>query len=36
MIPGCYDPNERAKDMAVDGIRASLCFPPSPASADGC
>ena len=27
MIPGCYDPAERAKDMAADGIRASLCFP---------
>ncbi len=27
MIPGCYDPTERAKDMAADGIKASLCFP---------
>jgi predicted TIM-barrel fold metal-dependent hydrolase len=27
MIPGCYDPHERAKDMRADGILASLCFP---------
>ena len=30
MIPGCYDPDERAKDMLADGIRASLCFPTLP------
>ena len=30
MIPGCYDPHERAKDMARDGIAASLCFPSFP------
>jgi predicted TIM-barrel fold metal-dependent hydrolase len=27
MIPGCYDPKERANDMLADGIKASLCFP---------
>jgi predicted TIM-barrel fold metal-dependent hydrolase len=27
MIPGCYDPHERSKDMRADGILASLCFP---------
>ena len=27
MIPGCDDPDERAKDMAADGIQASVCFP---------
>ena len=27
MLPGCYDPKERARDMELDGIRASLCFP---------
>ena len=30
MIPGCYDPHERARDMLADGIRASLCFPTLP------
>ena len=30
MIPGCYDPVERAKDMLADGIRASVCFPTLP------
>src|SRR5262245_7840756 len=25
--PGCYDPVERVKDMDVDGVLASLCFP---------
>jgi predicted TIM-barrel fold metal-dependent hydrolase len=30
MIPGCYDPAERAKDMLADGIRASVCFPTLP------
>jgi predicted TIM-barrel fold metal-dependent hydrolase len=28
--PGCYDPVERVKDMDVDGIIASLCFPSVP------
>jgi predicted TIM-barrel fold metal-dependent hydrolase len=27
MIPGCYDPVERIKDMNLDGVWASLCFP---------
>ncbi len=30
MLPGCYDPVERAADMDRDGIRASLCFPTFP------
>jgi predicted TIM-barrel fold metal-dependent hydrolase len=28
--PGCYDPAERVKDMDVDGVLASLCFPSLP------
>ena len=28
--PGCYDPVERVKDMDVDGLIASLCFPSMP------
>jgi|KBSSwiStaDraftv2_1062776.scaffolds.fasta_scaffold00081_14 predicted TIM-barrel fold metal-dependent hydrolase len=27
MIPGCYDPIERVKDMDLDGVHAALCFP---------
>jgi predicted TIM-barrel fold metal-dependent hydrolase len=27
MRPGCYDPVERLKDMDLNGIEASLCFP---------
>src|SRR5215211_4499301 len=27
MIPGCYDPNERAKDLLSNGIFASVAFP---------
>jgi predicted TIM-barrel fold metal-dependent hydrolase len=27
---GCYDPVERVKDMDIDGILASLCFPSFP------
>lgn len=27
--PGCYNPTERVKDMDVDGVVASLCFPSS-------
>jgi predicted TIM-barrel fold metal-dependent hydrolase len=27
MIPGCYDPKERVKDLDADGIQAQLCFP---------
>ena len=30
MIPGCYDPVERAKDMISNGVRASVCFPTFP------
>ena len=30
MIPGCYDPVERIKDMDVDGIQAACCFPSFP------
>lgn len=30
MIPGCYDPLERVKDMDRDGIAANLCFPSFP------
>jgi predicted TIM-barrel fold metal-dependent hydrolase len=28
--PGCFDPVERVKDMDIDGIIASLCFPSMP------
>jgi predicted TIM-barrel fold metal-dependent hydrolase len=28
--PGCYDPVERVKDMDIDGVLASLCFPSVP------
>jgi predicted TIM-barrel fold metal-dependent hydrolase len=28
--PGCYDPAERVKDMDLDGVAASLCFPTFP------
>jgi predicted TIM-barrel fold metal-dependent hydrolase len=27
MRPGCFDPAERIKDMDLNGIEASLCFP---------
>jgi hypothetical protein len=30
MIPGCYDPAERAKDFLSDGILASVGFPSRP------
>lgn len=30
MIPGCYDPVQRARDLLADGIRGSLCFPTFP------
>ncbi|ROO88030.1 amidohydrolase family protein [Actinocorallia herbida] len=30
MMPGCYDPAERLKDMDVDGVYAALCFPSFP------
>jgi predicted TIM-barrel fold metal-dependent hydrolase len=28
--PGCFDPAERVRDMEVDGVIASLCFPTFP------
>ncbi|ROO87475.1 putative TIM-barrel fold metal-dependent hydrolase [Actinocorallia herbida] len=30
MIPGCYDPVERVKDMDLDGVQAACCFPSFP------
>ena len=30
MIPGCFDPVERVKDMDIDGVQAALCFPSFP------
>src|SRR2546426_3328056 len=30
MIPGCYDPKERAKDMLSQGVLATVCFPTLP------
>ncbi|ORW68187.1 amidohydrolase [Mycobacterium saskatchewanense] len=30
MIPGCYDPIERAKDMDLDGVQAAMCYPSFP------
>lgn len=30
MIPGCYDPAARVKDMDLDGVRASIGFPSFP------
>ena len=30
MLPGCYDPKERVKDMDIDGVQAQLCFPELP------
>jgi predicted TIM-barrel fold metal-dependent hydrolase len=35
MIPGCYDPAERVKDMDIDGVQAALCFPSFPGFAGG-
>jgi len=35
MIPGCYDPVARVKDMDLDGIQASLCFPSFPGFGGG-
>jgi predicted TIM-barrel fold metal-dependent hydrolase len=35
MIPGCYDPAERIKDMDVDGVQAAMCFPSFPGFAGG-
>jgi predicted TIM-barrel fold metal-dependent hydrolase len=30
MIPGCYDPRERVRDMDTDGVQAALLFPSFP------
>ncbi|HXA57909.1 MAG TPA: amidohydrolase family protein, partial [Streptosporangiaceae bacterium] len=30
MIPGCYDPVERVKDMDLDGVQAACCYPSFP------
>jgi predicted TIM-barrel fold metal-dependent hydrolase len=30
MVPGCYDPVERVRDMDVDGVQAACCFPSFP------
>jgi predicted TIM-barrel fold metal-dependent hydrolase len=35
MIPGCYDPVARIKDMDLDGVEAALCFPSFPGFAGG-
>jgi len=35
MIPGCYDPKERVKDMDIDGVQAALCFPSFPGFGGG-
>jgi predicted TIM-barrel fold metal-dependent hydrolase len=35
MIPGCYDPVQRVKDMDLDGVHAALCFPSFPGFAGG-
>ncbi len=35
MIPGCYDPAERIKDMDIDGVHGALCFPSFPGFGGG-
>jgi predicted TIM-barrel fold metal-dependent hydrolase len=35
ILPGCYDPIARVKDMDVDGVQASACFPTFPGFAGG-
>jgi predicted TIM-barrel fold metal-dependent hydrolase len=35
MIPGCYDPVARVKDMDLDGVHAALCFPSFPGFGGG-
>lgn len=30
MIPGCYDPAARVKDMDLDGVEAAMCYPSFP------
>lgn len=35
MIPGCYDPVARVKDMDLDGVQTALCFPSFPGFGGG-
>lgn len=35
MIPGCYDPVERIRDMDIDGVEAALAFPSFPGFGGG-
>src|ERR1700744_1370000 len=35
MIPGCYDPVARVRDMDIDGVQAALCFPSMPGFGGG-
>jgi predicted TIM-barrel fold metal-dependent hydrolase len=35
MLPGCYDPVARVKDMDLDGVHAALCFPSFPGFGGG-
>ncbi|MGE2727611.1 amidohydrolase family protein [Mycolicibacterium pulveris] len=35
MIPGCYDPVERIRDMDIDGVHAALSFPSFPGFGGG-
>lgn len=35
MIPGCYDPVHRVKDMDLDGVQAACCYPSFPGFAGG-
>ena len=35
MIPGCYDADERIKDMDIDGVHGALCFPSFPGFGGG-
>ncbi|MRJ77252.1 amidohydrolase family protein [Aeromicrobium sp. SMF47] len=35
MIPGCYDPIARVKDMDIDGVQAACCFPSFPGFGGG-
>ncbi|MBB6406299.1 amidohydrolase family protein [Arthrobacter sp. AZCC_0090] len=35
MIPGCYDPIARVKDMDTDGVQAACCFPSFPGFGGG-
>jgi len=35
MIPGCYDPDARVKDMELDGVQSALLFPSFPGFGGG-